>query len=697
LALLVLAPGARTDFSASTLVSGTPRIQFDNADAPAISADGRYVVFQGSLAGAPGVYRRDIQTGQVDPVAVSDPAAPALSAPDAAAPSVSADGRYVAFTTTADLQPEGAPGKPEGEPAPDAGCPEVYLRDMSLAPGAPGAYALVSTLEGSDRGITFGGCAQANHSFAVAGAQAAPGVALGENAQHQVEVAFTVLSPSNLTRGEGCPQETPLAQCPPETPPSQVVVRDLNTKTTTLVSATANGQATPGGGAFPSSESEEHMHAAVANHGGALGDQITGSTAAISADASTIAWLGTNVPLQVANASDVGERGFAGFGESPPAFEVEPLWRRVADGASAKTVRLLAGAGLDFYLNIGQEGPAYDGSFVAIQEALFVAPAISADGRTVAVIANAPTPAGAEEFSLFTPQTWPNTDAYLVDLEGSADAPRASAITATPSYSAGPPATDSVIDLAISPDGTRVALDTSRSQFSLPALAFTSPSAIYTGATDTYEANLALGTFQRVSSTYDGSNPNGSAGLLGFSGDGQTLAFASLATNLFFGDSILSSQVYLVHERASGIAASGQEVGPAPAPSAPAPEWKLSAIARAEADGSVLIEAETPGKGTLAVHADAQLPSARAKRKGRRPGFATRQVAQAARTAAAAAQVKLRLRVGPHYRALLTRHLGLYAVLRVSFTAPHHRTLSQLIPVTFRARAHKLATHRAKR
>ena len=103
-------PTARADFAQAMLVSGSRQQQFNEANAPALSADGRYAVFQGRLAGVPGVYRRDLLTGEVELVVGAfallpgaSPAQRALDAPDAAVPSVSADGRYVAFTTTADL------------------------------------------------------------------------------------------------------------------------------------------------------------------------------------------------------------------------------------------------------------------------------------------------------------------------------------------------------------------------------------------------------------------------------------------------------------------------------------------------------------------------------------------------------------------------------------------------------------------
>src|SRR5262249_13169459 len=140
----------------------------------------------------------------------------------------------------------------------------------------------------------------------------------------------------------------PPPTCP--TPQSEVAVRDLRSSTTRLISVTPEGLPTPGGGAFPSAESEEHMDA-PAQH-----DQPA-SSAAISGDGSTVAWLGTNVPYRAPRTSARGATGpFPGAGK-----EVEPLWRRVAGGA---TKRLLGEADLDFSYSPGNSELVRGGSFV---------------------------------------------------------------------------------------------------------------------------------------------------------------------------------------------------------------------------------------------------------------------------------------------------------------------------------------------
>jgi hypothetical protein len=636
-ALALAAAPARADFTPATLVSGAAQVQFDEANAPALSADGRYAVFQGSLASVPGIYRRDLQTGAVELIAgafselpAASEAEKALSARDAAAPSVSADGRYVAFTTTADLEPlsEG-----RGEPPADQGCPEVYVRDMEKKLGEPGAYTLVTASNGSEEGITFEtkgyvACGGVTHGFPAAGAQAAPSVALSADGRH---VAFTVLSESNLAGAN--------------TPPGQVAVRDLDAKTTALVTATPGGQPVSGGGAFPSTYSLTETPVKADSIGlgreyvpPRFGDQAAGSTAGISADASTVAWLGMNVLAQVPPAEAQREPQLT---EQSSGKEAEPLWRRVADGPGAETRRLLAGAGLGFFFPnpVPPPNPVEAGSLVGTSAPVFVPPALSADGHTVAAVASAPPAAaqpGLAEIAGTGGVTQYDTDAYAIHVaDDSASVPVVTPLTEITSYAAQPAAFEAVKDVAISSDGTRVAFDTARTQPYLPSLAFVSPPSAFTDKPETYEANLQRGTLQRVTSTFNGVEPNGEAGLLAFSGDGQTLDFASQASNLFYGDGLGTSwEVYAAHELPSSTEVTPQQIGAPPPPEAPGSEWQLSATATAAPDGSVLVDAEVPGAGRLGVRATAQLPAftvRSAARTSRHPG--ARRRAHRARTA----------------------------------------------------------------
>jgi hypothetical protein len=104
-----------------------------------ISADGRHVVFAGYSTRLPGnesgggqVYRRDTLTGAIELVSRTDGGAPADSA--SREPSISADGRRVAFTSFAKLVAADT----------DAAA-SVYVRDL-----AAGTTTLVSRADGPD-------------------------------------------------------------------------------------------------------------------------------------------------------------------------------------------------------------------------------------------------------------------------------------------------------------------------------------------------------------------------------------------------------------------------------------------------------------------------------------------------------------------------------------------------------------------
>lgn len=713
--LLSLPCDAAAEFASPKLLSGTAQLQFEHAEAPALSSEGQYVAFQGAIGGVSGVWRRNLQTGAIEPVATAynsaDPAlsapSPALAAGDAVAPSISADGRYIAFTTTANLEPEhlNHDGEPEGEPSVDTGCPEVYVRDMGLPASSRGAYALASAIGKSGAGITFAGaCAGGSGGLPIAGAQAAPAVALSANGR---SVAFTVLSRSNLTRGAACPTSTPLAECLPETSSSQVAVRNLEDGTTTLVSVTPQGQPAPGGGAYPS---ERTSAFSLKMQSTKMGDEITASTAAISGDGDTVAWLGTDVPAQVpASGPEIEARTQQHeTGEDPAPYEVEPLWRRIGEGEGAVTKRLLAGAGLEFFYSLSTpyEESISAGSFVATRyEPVFIAPALSENGETVALVSDAPRPAALQSLVLSNEYP-PQTDAYAVHVPAaSGAAPEVIPLTETLDYDAKSTASYGFIrDIAISPDGSHIAFDTERSALMLPTLALISPSAA-TGSAQTYVANLGLGTLQRATVTYDGAEPAGGApGLLSFSRGGGTLAFSSAATNLFYGDAVSASEVYITDEVPYEDLVADESLTSAPNEPLPSPEWKLNATAVSQRNGTVLVRVQTPGAGSVVVKANSQLPvsvthdrglskMAHASKRASGPRLVTRTVARAFTSTLVPAAVQLRLRTSKAFTADLTSRRGLYAVLQVSFSATGHGKLSTAIPVTF----HRSAVQRARR
>jgi hypothetical protein len=685
--VLVCGPGARAQFTPATLLSGAPPLQFEEANSPAFAQDGDYVAFRGTLAGVSGIYRRNLQSGEVTLVAGSN-ADPELNAPDAAGPSISADGRYIAFTSAHDL---------DGAADTGSGCPQVYMRDMAreLAPdrvaeekSQRGPYTLASAENGTSHGLTYERpCSSGSATqLVLGGAQAAAGAALSANGD---KVAFVVLSRSSLTGPcSSIPQE-----CPTE--PSQVAVRDISAETTTLVSATPQGEPTPGGGAFPSAVSEKRPGGP--GRGTTVNDiEPTASSAAISAAGGTVAWQGTNVPAQVPSASDVSTE-MAQYGGAD--LEVEPLWRDIGAGSAATTKRLLAGAGLNFYFAQSHQisGEGIEGGAVAPVRQAFAPPALSADGSVVATTSNAPTAANTASYQYLDFNALPPADAYVVRVPSAPSAPpQVTPLTATPDFAARDAIIDGIQNVAISPDGTRVAFNTRRASFAVPAPTLISPPVSEGAFSYTYDANLALGTLQRVTSTYDSAAPNGEPGLLSFAGDNRSLALTSSAANLIYGDATSPgvSQVYSVQELPLAEQPTPTVIGAPPTVAPVSPAWNLAVNAAAQRDGSVLVTAQTPGAGKLVIMALAQLPGpagrkagkSTARRKGRqaRVRLVTQTVARAQERIGDASSLSLRLRAAARDSSLIASRLGLYVVLSVDFAAPGHPTLSKQIGVTLR-------------
>ncbi len=679
-ASLLLPLTVRAEFTPPTLVSGNSEIPFEEASDPALSKDGRYVAFQGKIAGASGIYRRDLQTGALE-----------LVASDAIGPSTSADGRFVAFTSTAELDP-GVPVSPE-----ERGCAQVYVRDMDLGAEEPGAYVRASALTKEVAGESVvepikypEGC-----GGPVGGAEAATGVALSANGDR---VVFTVLSPSDLTPGG--------------TTGGQVVVRDIGKRETILVSEAYGGagQAPHGGGAYPSTASAQSLVSQST-----FGEQPTASSASISGDGSTVAWQGTDVPQQVPSATDV-PASMAGIGGEEK--EVEPLWRRIEEGAKAETKRLLGGTDLNFYFRGSHEETqgVEGGALFSEGVTYFVPPVLSEDGSTAVVIANAPTPANEASYGFAAGKPALPTDAYAVTIGDPASSPQVTPLTATPNLAAERAPLDGVTNVAISPDGTRIGFDSARTSFALSPPSLISPPAPETLDSYTYEVNLPLGTVQQVTRTFDGSPPNGQTGQMSLSSDDLTLAFGSSATNLIFGTPTSGvSQIYTTHELPISTEVAVQGVSTAPATPLPVPSWLLSASASVLSDGSVLVDAEVPAAGHLSVKLTAQVPGSAQNRPthaskpirsraGRRPPVhssaaankrssrrvsaspVAKTVAANASTVSGQTDVRIRLHVGSRYLFLLRTKNGLYCLLHLAFSAPAHPTLSQVIPLTVRIR-----------
>jgi Tol biopolymer transport system component len=687
---------AAMEFKTPRLLSFQGTDQAQAASEPAFSADGAYVVFTGTFDGVSGVWRKGVASGELALVAGTDAADPALSAPDAGAPSVSADGRYVAFDTTAALDPADDPG---------GGCASVYVRDMSVPIGTPGAYVLASALNGSTAGLAYAGAGTAGCPGG--GSAAAARVALSADGRY---VAFTVLGESDLTTGPGGATTTP---------PLQVAVRDLATDTTTLVSQTLESL-----GGVPQPVPEGAAYADIQ----ATRRQIGSSTAAISADGSTVAWMGIDIPAQAPASSAPFGQGDGARAGYPAITYAEPLWRRIADGPAAGTRRVTGGddplcgcAGplATEYNPSGvesRESGLVLGTFIAnsvnsgSSATLFsdITPQLSADGYTVAFLSTAPDTdqvAGVEAqhpLGGFTVRA----NAFVADMApGLSRAQGLTRLTEWASASSNDFAADGEIeDIAISPDGTQVAFATSRTEFPLAPPALVTPSLQGGIAPQLYVADLRAGTLSEASLGYDG-QPANQQGIQdpSFAGDSGDLVFASGATNLVYGAfNGGGSNVFLTEPDASPAVPGSSQIGAVPSVKPVKKRWELLLSAHRRADGSVVVVATVPGAGRLAATARAAVPTAGGSAAARgasgrhRDAVATRTIGTARGRARHAGAVRLVVKGRQAFRRLVAGSGGLFATISVSFKAAGHPTLHGKVQETFARRGKASVKHGAK-
>lgn len=354
--------------------------QAEGAEESVVSGNGQYIAFVGSFAGVQGIWRRDLQTQQVEQVAPGN----------AKLPSMSANGRYVSFTTTGRLDPE--------DDHNDA--PDVYVRDMDSPCAGEGGrcvacgeneeeacpFILVSAVNGSREGPTYTYTGEGSDEEREFGSLASGRSAIDAEGEY---VVFETAAESNLL---GFP-----------TPAREILLRDLKTRQTTLVSSEYDPQTNEDTGApVPLSGIRGSEYGAAYRL--ATFESARFGGASISADGSTVAWLG----------QDIGRQAKLLPGEQT-AYDAEinePLWRRVQEGASAPTRRVTGFSEPESpaCAASGQsklEGtPATDpcqGPFAAVGEPLFqllaasegmnFVPQLSENGNRVAFLASTPTTA----------------------------------------------------------------------------------------------------------------------------------------------------------------------------------------------------------------------------------------------------------------------------------------------------------------
>ncbi|HEX6688576.1 MAG TPA: hypothetical protein VF085_07925 [Solirubrobacterales bacterium] len=657
---LIAVPPASAELGQIGLLSKNAVEQAEEATAPAISADGRYVAFQAAISGQKGIFREDLSSGALAPVVVGSAYEASAPGADASAPSISADGRYVSFTTRTPLDPVDDT---------QAQSSDVYVADM--APSPP-TYELASALDGCDPAASAAPCGLTYEGDG--GAQATGGIALSADGR---KVAFVTTAPSDLTSGPGG------STAGTQTPAGQVLLRDLDTRRTTLVSAVR--EAATGKMSDP----------ALPVPGGALIDkpQLAGlKGAALSADGTTVAWLGAHLPVQVPlladEATTIGKLDATG---SQPYDE--PLWRRVADGPEAPTRRIVGGGDPLAPGCPGTSGtlaePACRGPFPDIAAknpdlnsasgwlgvgGIDGVPRLSADGRTVALIGN-PTEA---------------TNVFLVDMAPGLSR-RAALRRLTREIPADPfnpaagvnvepfiPFNGHVYGFALSADGRRIAFATARQRFPLapPNLVGTPPSTI--GLVELYLIDLDGETLRRVTHGFggvgeasSGSAASGAgAALPSFDRTGSLIAFASTASNLVEGDGNEAGDVFLATDNLARPGGAQQSISPGPRLRPLKQRWRLALRAFSLPTGRVRLVAIVPGAGRLRARTTASLEGVRDLGGGR---------ARARRSG----RLELVLRLPKQLRALAHRREGLYATTRVSFRHQGRRVLRAQLQVRF--------------
>ena len=395
--------------------------------------------------------------------------------------------------------------------------------------------------------------------------------------------------------------------------------------------------------------------------------------ASISADGSTVAWMGQNI----------GQQARMLPGESPSPLYTEPLWRRIAPGSRTPIERVTGGSdpGNPACVASGELGSAAacEGPFKVFPQPFEAGktpgiwseagsgggqgnpvPRLSENGEDVAFISTAlPVAIGA---GFGTEDAGEPADLYVVNMR--AGLTRDQAITPlTRIGGVNEAAAEPITDFDISPNGEQVAFTTARIEFPLGSPAYVSEPAAEAGESELFDADLGNDTVTRVSRGFDGgpseqphpskvaiggrdpyqhgfSTPTVGAQSPSFTSNGEELAFSSTASNLVYGDGNTppgasvpealpdGSDAFVVPRETFKSLPTPQDISPAPEPRIE-PAWRLGATALSRSNGSVLLYVLTPGTGTLRAGASSSVRvslvspsrSARGSRHSAQPAF----------------------------------------------------------------------------
>jgi Tol biopolymer transport system component len=610
----------------------------------AISGNGRYVVFQtratnffeddgespqeqqaaeprGTLREG-GIFRYDRDTGQLQIVAsgnlvVSEgPGAGKVLVRGAQNPSVSANGRYVAFATAAQLALQDNNHNLD-----------VYVRDMEVPigsePKTSGAYTLVSAQNGSESPPVYD---DSSLPTPIPGGD--PGTQLWPNTSISANGRYVLFRTAEVK--SSLPEGTN-----PETEPNQLFVRDLQDRTTTLVTRT------PGGLAAAGAE----------------------GPATISADGSTVSWVGAHATEQTTFLP----------GENPEEQLPYYLWRRWQEvGAPTRRVTGIADPEdpscppeTPIELNPAREGPCYGPlSFQEgrLAEITVQAPGLSADGREVAFLA------GSEMRPLVTKPD--ALDLFLTSMAPGVTRKAGTKELTLASRQNEGDSSASITSIALSSDGTHIAFVTQRNVFSLPEPQLVGSVSADAKQDELYIVDLGSDRMERAVIGVGEAEPDGStANNPTLSENGSTVAFVSQASNLIAGDANGFADAFAASlQSPTGVSPPPAEVNAVQTSfaitTAASPE--LGVHIKSGRNGQLLLLVETPGAGRLTVQARATITSGKG-RKAKRRRVVVAHVAGAARSEGTTTLV---LSLSRPYAALLSHGRKLRVSLAVHFLPP---------------------------